>query len=375
MLQRIWAVLQKEFIQTFRDRGTLIMMLSLPIIQLLLFGYAVDMNVEHIPTVIADQSLDSASRAYITAMVNSQYFDDILYVASEADVIYEMDMGRAQAGIVIPPNFAGRVERGDAQVLFLLDGSDLFTVQSGYNMATTIAQAHGTDVLMRKVARAGLPFKADLPLDARTRILYNPDLTQLWFVVPNIVAMVMQTQTIAMTAAAVVREREAGTIEQILVTPILPGELLIGKIIPNIVISIINVLTVIFFGNVVFGVPFVGSFWLFCALAILYVFSGLGLGLLISTIAQNQNQAQQLVMMVMFLGVVLGGYMFPRSTMPPLLYYLGYAFPLTFFIPISRGIITKGIGLEALWGDVVGMLIFGIIVMTIAARAFRQSLE
>lgn len=351
------------------------MMLSLPIIQLLLFGYAVDMNVEHIPTVIADQSLDSASRAYITAMVNSQYFDDILYVASEADVIYEMDMGRAQAGIVIPPNFAGRVERGDAQVLFLLDGSDLFTVQSGYNMATTIAQAHGTDVLMRKVARAGLPFKADLPLDARTRILYNPDLTQLWFVVPNIVAMVMQTQTIAMTAAAVVREREAGTIEQILVTPILPGELLIGKIIPNIVISIINVLTVIFFGNVVFGVPFVGSFWLFCALAILYVFSGLGLGLLISTIAQNQNQAQQLVMMVMFLGVVLGGYMFPRSTMPPLLYYLGYAFPLTFFIPISRGIITKGIGLEALWGDVVGMLIFGIIVMTIAARAFRQSLE
>ena len=375
MLQRTWAVLQKEFIQTMRDRGTLIMMLSMPIVQLLLFGYAVDMNVEHIPTVIADQSLDNASRAYVTALVNSMYFDDVLYVAGEADVIHEIDMGRAQAGVVIPPNFANLVERGEAQVLFLLDGSDLFTVQSGYNMATRIAQAHGTEVLMRKVARAGLPFKADLPLDARMRILYNPDLTQLWFVVPNIVAMLMQTQTIAMTAAAVVREREAGTIEQILVTPILPGELLIGKIIPNIVIAIINVLTVVFLGNVVFGVPFVGSFWLFFGLSMLYVFSGLGLGLLISTIAHNQNQAQQLVMMVMFLGVVLGGYMFPRTTMPPVLYILGYLFPLTFFIPISRGIMTKGIGIDALWGDVIGMTVYGIVLMVIAARAFRQGLE
>jgi len=375
MLQRIWAVLQKEFIQTFRDRGTLIMMLSMPIVQLLLFGYAVDMNVEHIPTVIADQSLDNASRAYVAALVNSMYFDDVLYVASEADVIYEIDMGHAQAGIVIPPDFAGRVARGAAQVLFLLDGSDLFTVQSGYNMATRIAQAHSTAVLMRKVARAGLPFKADLPLDARMRILYNPDLTQLWFVVPNVVAMLMQTQTIAMTAAAVVREREAGTMEQILVTPIRPGELLVGKIIPNIVIAIINVLTVVFLSTIVFGVPFVGSFWLFFGLSLVYVFSGLGLGLLISTIANNQNQAQQLVMMVMFLGVVLGGYMFPRSTMSPLLYMLGYLFPLTYFIPISRGIITKGIGIEALWGDVIGMTVYGFVLLIIAARAFRQGLE
>ena len=148
-----------------------------------------------------------------------------------------------------------------------------------------------------------------------------------------------------------------------------------GKIVPNIVVAIINVLTVVGMGTLVFGVPFQGRFWLFFGLAMIYVFSGLGLGILISTIAKNQNQAQQLVMMMMFLGSVLGGYMFPRATMPPVLYTLGYLFPLTFFIPISRGIITKGVGIDALWGSVIGMVIYSVLIMVVATRAFRQGLE
>lgn len=375
MLQRIWAVLQKEFIQTVRDRGTLILMLSMPILQLFMLGYAVDMNVEHIPTAIADQSLDAHSLAYVNAMVNSKYFDVVGYVANEAGVIEEIDNGRAQAGIVIPPDFAARVERGDAQVLFVVDGSDLFTVQSGYNMASAIAQSHAADILMTKIERSGLPIKAGLPLDTRVRILYNPDMQQLWFVIPNMVALLMQTSSIAMTAAAIVREREAGTIEQILVTPIRPAELLLGKITPNIIIAIINVLTVVAAGTYLFDVPFRGSFWLFMGLSMIYVFSGLGLGLLISTIASNQKQAQQLVMMIMLLGVVLGGYMFPRNTMPPFLQLLGLLFPMTFFIPISRGIVAKGVGLDALWVPVISMIVYGTIVMAIASKAFRQRLE
>jgi len=185
----------------------------------------------------------------------------------------------------------------------------------------------------------------------------------------------MQTQTILMTAAAVVREREAGTIEQILVTPIKPGELLLGKIVPNIIIAIINILTVLFLSTYVFGVPFRGNFSLFFGLSMLYAFSGLGLGILVSTIARNQNQSQQLVMMMLFLGVVLGGYMFPRFTMPPVLYYLGYLFPLTYFIPISRGIITKGVGVGALWGDIIGMTAYSLVIMIVASRAFRRGLE
>lgn len=375
MFRRILAVIQKEFIQTFRDRSTLVMVLAIPVLQLFLFGYAVDVNVEHIPTVVADQSLDADSLAYVNALVNSKYFDVVKYVASQAEVIAAIDAGWAQAGIVIPPDFAAHVEQRQAQVLFLVDGSDLFTVQSGYNMAAAISQSYSAEVMLEKITRSGLPIKAGLPISTRIRILYNPDLLQVWFVIPNIVAMVMQTQTIALTAAAVVRERESGTIEQLLVTPIRPTELLLGKIVPNILIAMMNILMVLGLGVYLFGVPFQGDFWLFLGLSFIYVFSGLGLGLLISTIAGNQHQVQQLVMLVIFLGVVLGGFMFPRSTMPPVLYYLGYLFPLSYFIPIARGIITKGIGVELLWSSVIGLTIFGIAIMVISARAFRQGLE
>jgi len=353
--ERIWAVLQKEFIHIRRDRQTLAMMLLIPLVQLVLFGYAVDVNVDHIATVVADQSLDVASRSYLESIENSAYFDIIEYVADEDAVIDAIDAGRAQAGIVIPPDFATRVEQRQAQVLFLVDGSDLFTAQSGYAMATTVAQAHSSDVMMRRIERSGLSSFSTMPLESRLRVLYNPDINQLWFAIPNIVAMVLQTQSIMMTAAAVVREREMGTMEQLLVTPIRPWELLVGKIVPNVFIA--------------------SGFWLFFALSFLYVLSGLGLGLLVSTVTDNVDQTQQIAMLIIFLAVILSGFMFPRSTMPPTLYGLGYLFPLTYFLPISRGIITKGAGLDALWPHVLGLMVYGLVSMAIASRAFRQGLE
>ncbi len=375
MFQRIWAVLQKEFIQTLRDRSTLLLMMSLPLLQLFLLGYAIDMNVEHIPTIVADQSLDAHSLAYVNALVNTQYFDVVGYVSSEAQVIQAIDSGRAEAGIVIPPDFSARVERGEAQVLFVINGTDLFTVQSGYTRAATIAQSYAGEVLLKKIARSGLPIRAGLPLDTRVRVLYNPDMQQIWFTIPNMIALLMQTSSIAMTATAVVREREAGTIEQLLVTTIRPLELLLGKIVPNLLIALINVLTVVAAGVFLFHVPFRGNFWLFIGLALIYVFSGLGLGLLISTATNNQKQAQQLVMMIMLLGTVLGGYLFPRTTMPAALQALGLIFPLTYFIPISRGIITKGIGLDALWGWAISMTVYATLMMIVATKVFRQGLE
>ena len=350
------------------------MLLSMPMLQLFLFGFAVNMNVDHIPTVVADQSMDATSRSYVDAIVTSSYFDVVEYVASHAEVVQTIDAGRAQAGIVIPPNFGARAERGNAQALFLVDGSDLFTTQSAYNAASAIAQAYAAEVMIEKAERSGLPMDGRGVLDTRTRILYNPAMSQLWFIIPGMVAMLLQTQSMAMTAAAVVREREVGTIEQLLVTPIRPVELLLGKTAPNILIAIVNILTVIVLGVFVFGVPFRGSFWLFLGLSLLYVISGLGLGLLISTISSNLRQAQQLVMMMMLLGVVLGGFLFPRSTMPPVLRFLGNLFPLTHFIPISRGIISKGVGIDALWGPVAAMFVYGVAVMGIAATVFKQEL-
>jgi len=377
MLKRTWAIIQKEFIQTWRDRRTLSIQLAIPIMQLFILGYAIRMNVRHIPTAVADQSLDAASRDYVEAMVASGYFDVVAYVPSQADVIQAIDNGEAQAGIVIPPDFAARVMRNEAQVLLLVDGSDLFTSQTAYNSMSAIAQTHSTEVMIAQARRSGrlTAEQSLLPLDVRIRILYNPNLADLWFLLPGMVATILQTQSIALTAAAVVREREMGTIEQLLVTPIMPGELMLGKVAPNLVIAFVNMLTIIALGVFWFGVPFQGSFGLFCWLAFMYVFSGLGLGLLVSTISQNQKQAQQWTMLMMLLGLVLGGFIFPRYLMPPAIRIIGNLFPLTYFIPIARGIVTKGIGIESLWEQVVSLLAYIVVILFVAIRAFRQRLD
>ena len=377
MWRRIWAVTQKEFIQTLRDRRTLAISLSIPMIQLLLFGFALRMNVKDIPMAVADQSRDSASRAYIHALAASGYFRVVAYVPDQAEVVRAIDEGRAQAGVVILPRFAAHVERGDAQALLLVDGSDVFTSQSALNAARAIAQAHALEVLLRKVERAGMARITGelLPLEARIHIRHNPDLNDLWFLIPSVLAMLLQTQSIALTAAAVVREREGGTIEQILVTPIRPGELMLGKIAPNMVITMLNMLTIVGLGVCLFRVPFRGDFWLFFGLSFMYVFSGLGLGILISTIAHNHREAVQLVMAIALLGVILGGFIFPRYSMPPLLRIAGNLFPLTYFVPIARGIIIKGVGLAFIWQQVVALFIYIVVVLVAAARAFKRGLD
>lgn len=377
MLRRIWSVLQKEFIQTFRSRQTLLIQLSMPIVQLFLFGYAISMSVDHIPMLVADQSLDSASRAYVRSLESSGFFDVIAYVPTQADVIEGIDRGEAQAGVVIPPGFASGVERGGAQALIVVDGSDLFTSQSAHNAATSVAQTHAINLTLERVARSGRSLGAQnlLSIEPHTRILYNPDLSDLWFLVPSMIAMLLQTQAIALTAAAVVREREAGTIEQILVTPIRPGELLLGKIAPNLVVALLNMLTIVALGVFWFDVPFRGSFSLFVLMSVIYIFSGLGLGLLVSTVSQNQRQAQQLTMAIVLLGVILGGFIFPRYSMPRPIQIAGFLFPLTYFIPIARGIITKGVGFSLLQEQLAALVVFIVIIMFVAVRSFRQSLE
>lgn len=377
MFQRILAIIQKEFSQTLRDRTTLGIMLSMPLLQLILFGYAINTNVRHIPTVVDDQSLDQASQAYLDDMVNSGYFDIVATMPDQAGAIQSIDEGQARVGIIIPPDFAENVKRGDAQVLILVDGSDFFTSQSANAFAAIIGQEHAIQIVYDEVARAGTQASGNaLPaLDALVRVLYNPDMKDLWFLIPGMAAMLLQTQSLVLTAAAVVREREVGTIEQILVTPIRPIELMIGKIVPYVIIAMLNMLTVIAIGVFWFGVPFQGSFWLFIGLSFLYVFGGLGLGLLISSVSQNQRQAQQLMMLFMMVSLLLGGFIFPRYTMPVAVRVIGNLFPMTYFVPIARGIITKGIGFSLLSGQVLALSIYLVVVMFLATVTFRRRLD
>jgi len=377
MLGRIWAITRKEFVMMLRDRGTLMLILFIPLIQLVLFAYAIHMDVKHIPMVVADQSIDQASRSYLDDMVRSDYFDNVLNVSSQSQVMDAIDRGQAKLGIVIPTDFAKQVAGHDASVLLFVDGSDPFTTQSAYNAASVIAQEHNIHLVLNDLGRSSLNSSNVLllPFTAHIQILYNPDLKDLWFLIPGMIAMLLQTQTIALTALAVVREREVGTIEQILVTPIRPVELMLGKTLPNLMVAIINLFMIVAIGTLGFGVPFQGNFLLFFCLVLLYVFSGLGLGLLISSISQNQRQAQQLSMMIMFIGLIISGFVFPHYSMPPLLQWISYIFPLTAFIPVSRGIFMKGIGLQFLSNQVLVLVVYDVLILFFASRLFRQTLD
>ena len=377
MFRRIWAVMQKQFIQVVRNKRTLTIQLSVPIILLFLMGYAVEIQVDHIRTVVVDHSRDQSSWALIEALENSTFFDAAYYVESQDEAIRAIDEGRVQAAIVIPPDFAASVERGGAQALVIMDGSDIMTVMSAYNAAITVAQSYSVELLTQKMERSlpGADSFVLQPLDVRTRVLYNPDVKSIFCMVPAIVAMILGNQAMSLTALSIVKERETGTIEQLLVTPLRPLELIIGKMLPAILIALINMLTVLGLSVFWFKVPFNGNFWLFLALSLLYIGSGLGLGLLFSTISATQEQAQLLVAFMLLPSLMLSGYIFPRQMFPSLIRFIGGLIPITYFLQISRGIITRGVGLQLLWDPVIALVIYAVVILVLSAGAFKRRLE
>ena len=368
------AVMKKEAVQRIRDRRTLILILSVPLIELVLFAYAVDLTADHIPTAVADFSLDERSRAFVDALEVSGYFDVVIYADTEADVLHAIDVGDVRAGLVIPPDFAARLEAGDAQALFVLDGSDSFSVQAGYSAALAIAQAHAMELVQAKVERLGQHLEM-APIHNASRVLYNPNMDDMVFVMPGLVALLLQVLAVNITAQSLVREYELGTLEQILVTPVRPLELVVGKLVPNVALVIFDQIVITVLGVAWFGVPFQGNPWLLAWLSLLYIVSGLGLGMLISSMAHTQKEAQQLTGLLMMLSQLLTGFIYPRSPMPVVVKAVGNLIPLTYFIRIARGIITKGIGLRFLWSDVVALGIYAAIVMILAAVTFRKRLD
>ncbi len=378
MFRRLFSVIQKELVQTLRDRRTLGIQLIGPIVLLFLFGYAVEIQVDHQPTVVVDMSRDRQSLAYVNAMVNTGFFDVVGYLESEEEAVQAIDTGQARAAIVIPPDFAARIERRDmAQVLVLIDGSDVLGSQSALNATMTTAQSFAVDLVMEQIERSRFGSRTATlqPLDVRFRVLYNPDMASIIFMVPGLVGLLLQQQTLLLTAFAIVREKEMGTVEQILVTPIRPWELMLGKMIPNIAIAFVNMSTILALGILWFDVPFNGDLWLFFALAFLFLFTSLGLGILISTVATSQKQAQELARLLIMPAMMLSGFIFPRESMPPVLQWVGSLIPVTYFLKISRGIITKGVGLDSLHEPVIALVVFGVAVFAISARTFRTRLD
>ena len=354
---------------------TLLMIIFMPVIELFLFAYVGDATLDHLTTVVADMNKGPQSRAFITALETSGFFDMEFYVPGEAEVLSAIDDGEAQVGLVIPPNFETRIAEGEAQVLIIIDGSDSYVVQSAYSAAGAIAQEHGMNLLLKKAQRQGFSQLGNLPISTSLRILYNPNIDQVIFLIPGLAAMLLQLIAVNATVISVVRERELGTLEQILVTPTRPLELIIGKMVPAVVLIAADLAVIIMLGIYWFKVPFQGSIWLFSWLALLFIISGLGLGLLLSTVAKNQKQAQQMTSMIMLLTMMLTGLLYPRASMPRVVQLMGNLIPATFFIRIARGIVTKGVTLKFIWADVVALVIYGAVVLGVAAKTFKKRLD
>ena len=376
MLNRLWAIVRKEFTQMLRDWRTLIIILTMPIVELFAFAYALNTQVDHLPTVVVDEARNSHSRAFLQAIENTGYFDVELYVDSSQEAQRLIDSERVRAGFIIPPTFSTTLSQGqEATVQLLVDGSDPNVSQAALFGAQAAVQAQAVKIISAAVGQRGLIGGFSLPLSLLPRVLYNPDMESLNFMVPGLVGMILQTQSLMLTALAIVRERELGTLEQLIVTPIKPMELMLGKTLPYALIALANVATTLCLSTFWFQVEFRGNLLLFLALSFLFLFSSLGLGMLISTVSTSQMQAMQTMVLILLPSIILSGFMFPRENMPQLLYNMGYLIPLTYFIKITRGIILKGIGIEFLWSQTWPLAIFGLAVFTLSARRFHKKLE
>lgn len=367
-MHRIIAILKKEFLQMRRDRMTLGLVFMIPLVQLLLFGFAIQTEVKHIPTVVFDQSLSRESRELLDSFSASGYFDIKYTVNGYSDVNRMIDSGKAKIGIIFPPDFARSVNKGvSAQVQVLVDASDNMVANQAIAIANSIGLLKSQEMLAQKV-------KILPPYDIRVRPWYNPDGITAYYMVPAILGVVVTMTMVLLTSMAIVRERERGTLEQLMVTPIKPFELMLGKILPYIVLGYIQITVALIIGVTVFDVPIRGSLLELYLLTLFFITASLGLGILISNVAKNQMQAMQMGFFVMLPSIMLSGFMFPRDAMPRLIYYLSNLIPLTHYLDIIRGIVLKGIGFSYLVGQVVCLLVFSVVLLIASTLKFKKKI-
>ncbi|MCR9296553.1 MAG: ABC transporter permease [bacterium] len=378
----LWAVMLKELVHIRRQPTTLFFMLVVPLMQTIIFGYAIDTQIENIPTVIFNMDGRQLSDELSSAFANTRKFKIVGYAQDEVTFRRALTSGRAKVGVRIPPNYADQIVRGEQSVLqVLIDGSDsqvASTAQSaaqllGVNLSMQLARFK-SDALQIAVARNPQGRSAQ-PIEVRTRMLYNPDLESSHFFVPGLVGIILQLVTLFLTSFAIVRERERGTLEQMFVTPVSRTGLLLGKLLPYALVGFVALLTVLVAMIYVFGVQVRGNVGLLLSLSMLFMFCSLGLGLFVSTLAKTQLEAIQFAFVIMLPSVLLSGFVFPRSEMPLPIYLVSFAIPVTYFIEILRGIVLRGADLTDLLPWISGLSIAGLVVMSLSVLRFQKRLD
>ena len=375
MNSRLLSIIRKEFIQIFRDPRTLVLIIVMPMLQLFLLGYAATTDVKNISLAVWDQSQSQPSRALLDAFRAANYFS-IDYPVGSADEYKDLiEQGKIRAALIIPPDYEVRLLEGNAQVSLVLDGSDATVGGTALSTAKLIGQSYATKVLTEQAALTGRPSSFNPPLDVRTQVWYNPDLIAAYFNVPGVIGMILYFITTLLTASSIVRERERGTIEQLIVTPIRSWELVVGKILPYSILALIDMVEVLIIGHWWFKVPIKGDLGLIFALSGLFLISSLGIGLFASTVANTQQEAFITVMVTMLPSIFLSGFFFPIEAMPKFLQYVSAIVPLRYYLVIIRALLLKGVGLSALQNEVLALTVFAIVIMGIAALRFRKRLD
>ncbi|MGD0707964.1 MAG: ABC transporter permease [Anaerolineaceae bacterium] len=373
---RLFSLIRKEFIQIVRDPRTLIITFLMPLVMLLLLGYAATNDVKNVAIVVIDRDQTAASRALVNAYRAADYFKVQYEVDSETEMLSLIDDNSASAGLIIPPGYGEKIASGQtAEVAFIIDGSNPTTASVVQSAAVLIGQSVSTQLSLTQLNAHGQGSSPQAALDVRTQVLYNPGLVSSYYMIPALIGLILQFLTTMLTSTAIVRERERGTIEQLIVTPLRSWELVVGKLIPYVLIAFLDTIEILVFGSLVFNVPINGSVALLLLLTALFLITTLGIGLLVSTLANTQQEAMLTTLFTILPSVFLSGFLFPLEAIPQVLQWVTYLVPLRYFLIISRGIILKGVGIGSLWPQVIALSIFAFSVMGLAALRFHKSLD
>ena len=376
MLTRLISIIRKEFIQIFRDPRTLALILVIPVMQLFLLGYAATNDVRNVPLAVVDQDRSPQARSLLDAYRSADYFKLTYEVDSEGELRDLIDAGKARVGIIIPPGYGRQISgNGSAEVAFILDGSDPSVASTAMSAAQLIGQSQSTKLMIERLSARGQLRAVKQPVDVRTQVWYNPDLVSAYFMVPGVIGLILYALTSILTATAVVRERERGTIEQLIVTPIRSWELVVGKVLPYVILALLNTLEVLAIGSLWFKVPVRSGLGLIMLVSALFIFTGLGIGLLASTVADTQQEAMLIVWFTLLPSIFLSGFLYPLETMPLVLRWISYLMPLRYYLVIIRSLLLKGVGLQFLHTEILALAVFGVAIMSLAAIRFRKRLD
>ncbi len=374
-LMRLLETIRKEFIQILRDPRTLGMTFAMPLMQLLLLGFAATNDVRNVPLAVVDRDRSQASRKLLAAYRNADYFHVDFDVDSESQLRQLVDNGSARAGLIIPPGYGAQLAAGEtAPVSFVLDGSDPAIAGTALANAQSIAQAASTTLQTEKMAADGQGAGGG-GIQVRPQVWYNPDMVSSYYMIPALIGLILLFTTTSLTANAIVRERERGSIEQLIVTPITSAELMIAKLTPFVIIGMLDTIEVLALGVLIFGIPINGSIPLMLVLSGLFLACILGFGLFISTVAHTLREAQLMTVLILLPAQFLSGLIYPVEAMPKLLQWVSYLFPLRYFLVISRGVVLKGVGVSALWQQIAALTVFTLVVMGAAVARFEKSLD